>query len=62
MYEREVFWNDARASALELHAALVFWSRHHTQGSRERLRDAIKYYRRVGGCKYRDMIYDARND
>jgi hypothetical protein len=37
---------DANASRHELHAALSFWAANHSVGSRHRVRDAIRYYRR----------------
>jgi hypothetical protein len=38
-------WNDKDSSVLELRAAFEFWSVHHNQGSRKRLRAAIRYFR-----------------
>jgi hypothetical protein len=36
---------DRQASRVELHAALMFWAKYHTQGARNRVREAIAYVR-----------------
>ena len=38
-------WNDRDCSTLELRAAIEYWAGHHNQGSRNRVRAAIGYYR-----------------
>jgi hypothetical protein len=37
---------DRQASELEIQAALAFWIKYHNQGSRRRVRAAIKYFRK----------------
>jgi len=38
-------WTDIVYSEAELRAALAFWAIYHSAGSRERVRQAIAYYR-----------------
>lgn len=38
-------WNDRTCSEQELQAALDFWRRFHTVGSRRRVRAAVRYFR-----------------
>lgn len=39
-------WNDKDCSELELAAALVFWRKYHSFGSRRRVLAAVKYFRK----------------
>ena len=38
-------WTDRWASEMELKAALAFWAKYHSIGSRRRVRSAIRSYR-----------------
>jgi hypothetical protein len=39
-------WTDRNCSELELQAAMVFWRQYHNFGARNRVRAAIRYYRK----------------